>query len=646
MNLPRGRTSFAFLLLTVLLVPLLAACGGTPSTQNGATTGPAATTGGAATGATTGTSATTTGATTAATAGGATGATAAATTGTGATAAATTGAGATQTATTGATAGTTATTAAAGATTTGAVAPSTVSGKVLRVQQPVWPDTLDPQKASFSNEIGVLILNYEGLTRYDKDLKTVPAAAESWQYNKDDTQITFKLRPGLKYSDGSPLVAQDFVNAVYRTLDPRNPGDYQTSLNMIKGANAVINTAVPTDTAKLPGLFKALGVSAPDERTITFQLTQPTPYFHTLAGIWVMYPAKQSSVDKGGATWWENGALQVGNGPFQITKIDKSSNVIEFKANQNYWQGKPKLDGVLYRYITDLSVGLQAYKRGEIDIAVPDPNDVPTVKADAQLGKEYKEYPGACTFTLIMNLNKPPFNNKLVRQAFAYALDRDSYIRDALKGTEIKTLTWIPPGYPGYDPTENRFGFNPDKAKQLLAQAGFPNGQGLPPIKYSYGSGNPATATRVQFLAQVFQQYLGVTLTPDPVENTTLTRMRKTNATYPQMSGGGWCADYPDPQDWLSIYWQSSTDFAKTSGYKNADADKLMNQADVETNPTKRMQLYQQAQKLIIGDQGEIMLGNSKNYYLIKPNVTGFDFTPQDSDTPGQMTGLMNVTIK
>jgi oligopeptide transport system substrate-binding protein len=240
-------------------------------------------------------------------------------------------------------------------------ASSTGSGN-LRIAASIgtWPDTIAPQKSSFSNEIAILLLNYEGLTRFDKDLKTVPAAAEKWEYNQDGTQITFHLRDGLKYSDGSPLTAQDFVNAVYRTLDPHSPGDYQTSLSMIKGADAIMNTAVPTDEAKLADLNKALGVKAVDDKTIVFDLIQPTPYFHTLAGIWVMYPAKQELIDKGGEQWYEDPANQLGNGPFQISSIDKASNLITFKANENYWAGKPKLSTVEFTYIQDLSVALRA----------------------------------------------------------------------------------------------------------------------------------------------------------------------------------------------------------------------------------------------------------------------------------------------
>ncbi|MFN8502118.1 peptide ABC transporter substrate-binding protein [Kouleothrix sp.] len=599
MKKPNQRNRLIFALLLALLLPILAACGGGGETPAGSTGEQA---------------------TSAAPAGGETAATAEP--------AATAAGSADATAAPGAGGGS--------------------AGNVLRVAASTgtWPDTLDPQKASFSNEIAVLQLNYEGLTRYDKDLKTVPAAAEKWEYNSDATQVTFHLRDGLKYSDGSPLTAQDFVNAVYRTLDPHSPGDYQTSLFMIKGADAIINTEVPTDEAKLPDLQKALGVKATDDKTITFDLAQPTPYFHTLAAIWVMYPAKQDLVSKGGETWYEDAANQIGNGPWQISSIDKSGNKIEFKANENYWGGKPKLDAVEYTYIQDLTVALQAYKNGEVDIMAPDPNDVPTIKSDATLSKEYTEYAGACTSTVSFNLSKPPFNNPKVREAFAYGFDRDGYVRDALKDTEIPTLTWIPPGYPGYDKAENRFGYDPAKAKAALAEAGFADGKGLPEIKYTYNSNNPANQARAEYIVQMYQKSLGVTIVPDPVEGTTLTAMRKSNETYPMITTAGWCADYPDQQDWLSIYWHSSTSFARDTGYKNADVDKLLEQADVETDAAKRTQLYDQAQKLVIADVGEMMRSNTKNYYLIKPYVKGLEFTPQDSDVPGQQTGLFNVTIE
>ena len=526
-------------------------------------------------------------------------------------------------------------------------APTAGADNILRLAESTWPDTLDPQDSSFSNEIAVLILNYEGLTRFDKDLKTVPGAAEKWEYSADAKTVTFTLRDGLKYSDGSPLTSKDYAAAIKRSLDPRGTvGDYQGTFFMIQGAEDVIGTVVPTDEAKLPGLLDGLGIATPDDKTIQFTLTQPTPYFHTLTGIWVSYPAKDDLVTAGGETWWEDAANQIGNGPFQITTIDKASNLIEYKANENYWGGKPKVDGVQYKYIDDLAVALQAYKNGEVDVITPDPNDVPGIKSDPALGKEYNEYAGACTLTVNFNLTKAPFDNQKVREAFAYGFDREAYIRDALKDTEVKTLTWIPPGYPGYDSSEKRFDFDATKAKAALAEAGFPEGKGLPEIKWSYSSNNPANQPRVEYIIQMYQKSLGINIVADPVEGTTLVNLRKSVETYPQILTGGWCADYPDQQNWLSIYWHSRTNFAANTGYKNAEADKLMDAADIEIDPAKRADLYQQAQLLIVGDAAEIMRSNTKNTFLIKPAIKGMDFTPQDSDLPGLITGLLNVTIE
>ncbi|MCG8346539.1 MAG: peptide ABC transporter substrate-binding protein [Chloroflexales bacterium] len=524
--------------------------------------------------------------------------------------------------------------------------PNTPEGNVLRISYAVFPDALNPQTSSFSQEIATLALNYEGLTGLDKDLQTVPAAAESWEYNEDSTEITFKLRAGLSYSDGSPLTAQDFVNAVRRTLSPIAPGDYQTIISMIQGANEIISTQIPTDTETLPDRFEALQAIAVDDTTLTFKLTQPTPFFHTLASMWMFFPAKQDLVEAGGETWWETASNQIGNGPFQFTNIDIQNQVIEYVANENYWQGRPQLDGVTIRVIEDLTVAFQAYQNNEIDMFEPDPNDVPTIKADPQLSQELLEYPGSCTLAIGFNLTKPPFDNLKVRQAFSTALDREGITRDAYKETYVPTLTWIPPGFPGYDEGETRFAFNPDQAKQLLADAGFPNGEGLPEVKFSYNSNNPANQARAEYIIQSLQASLGVTVLPDPVEGTTLTGLRKSVETHPAMLIGGWCADYPDPQNWLSVYWKSSENFAKNIGYANADADQLMNEADITQDEATRMDLYQQAQNLIIEDIGHAMLMNNLNVYMVKPHVKGLDLTPQDSTFPGQETALINATIE
>src|SRR5215204_5359105 len=167
-------------------------------------------------------------------------------------------------------------------------------GKVLRVMQDTYPDVVDPQKSSFGIEIAVLALPYEGLTRLDTNLETVPAAAESWEYNEDATQITFHLREGLKYSDGSPLTAENFRYAVERTCDPVTAGEYQSILFEIVGCAEFAGLSANEEgeareytPEEYEEARSALGANALDDRTLQIDLTNPAPYYHTIAYTWV-----------------------------------------------------------------------------------------------------------------------------------------------------------------------------------------------------------------------------------------------------------------------------------------------------------------------------------------------------------------------
>lgn len=508
-----------------------------------------------------------------------------------------------------------------------------------------WPVTLDPQKVGGS-ELSVMRLGYEGLTRLNQQLETVPAAAERWEYSPDNRSITFVLRDNLTYHDGSPLTAQNFVYAAQRALDPRDPGAYQHVLGMITGADAVINTSVPTDEAQLEQRFNELGIEVLDDQTLRFSFDQPTPYFHTLASLWVMYPVKQAAVEAGDP-WYAEAANHASNGPWVFSRIDEPSNIIEFVPNERYWQGRPKLDGLNIRFFLDPAEALEAYKQGEVDVTLPDASDVPAIRADPTLNAEYNESPGACTLVTTFNQTKPPFDNQQVRAAFAYAFDRVSLMREAYQDTMLPTTTWIPPGAPGYDPDDQQYAFDPAKAKQALAEAGYPDGAGFPTVAITYPSEIPAAQERIEYLVDMYQKHLGVTLALEPIDYDSLGELVFDPTTHPAMLfDTGWCADYPDPQNWLSVYWHSSAPWAAGPGYASQQFDTLVDAADVEANPIKRMELYQQAQRQLTADLPGIFYANTKNSYLIKPYVQNMAITPQDSALAGEITGFLNVSLK
>ncbi|HEY1012475.1 MAG TPA: peptide ABC transporter substrate-binding protein, partial [Herpetosiphonaceae bacterium] len=477
------------------------------------------------------------------------------------------------------------------------------AGNILRVHQITYPDVFDPQKSSFSGEIVILSQNYEGLTRLDGDLKTVPAAAEKWEYNADATVITFTLRSGLKYSDGSPLTAANFAYAASRTCDPNTAGEYQSILFDIAGCADFASTAV-TDTAGLETTKAALGVKAVDDTTLVINLVQPAPYFHTVASLWVMYPAKQELIEKGGENWWQSAENHIGNGPFQISKITEDQEV-DFVANKNYWNGAPKLDGLKYIYVADPAVALEAYKAGQLDTYIIDPSQIPALQDDASLKAEYLSYPAATTQGLQFNHTLPPFDDAKVREAFAYAFDRETYCAVIRNGDCQPTLTWIPQGIPGFDDTEDRFAFDADKAKAALAESKY--AAAMPEITLAYNSDSAANKERHEFIAKSFQETLGIEVKLNPMPGKDLSAARKDFKTAPQMFLGGWIGDYPDPQNWLSVYWRSDA-FASRVGYGNKEADELMKVGDTSTDPAERIKAYQAAQKLIVGDVAMVMV--------------------------------------
>jgi oligopeptide transport system substrate-binding protein len=522
-------------------------------------------------------------------------------------------------------------------------------GKVLRVHQDTYPDVVDPQKSSFAIEIAVLALPYEGLTRLDTNQETVPAAAESWEFNEDATQITFHLRPDLKYSDGSALTAENFRYAVERTCDPVTAGEYQSILFEIVGCaefaglsaddegNPVEYTPEEYEAAR-----SALGAKALDDRTLQLDLTNPAPYYHTIAYTWVFYPVKKEMVEKDPDNWWKSAENHIGNGPFRVTGIDEDQRWT-FEANDNYWQGRPKLDGIEYIYIEDATVALEAFRAGDLDMATIEAPQIPEVQADPELSEQFVSYPLGATYNLAMNLTQEPFTDKKVREAFSYAMDRETLCGEIRSGNCAPTLTWIPPGIAGAIETD-KYGFDPDAAVQALAESSYGGPEGLPEITIVYNSDISGRAEEVEWIAGEIRDILGVELTIEPVDGTTQIALRKDVKTHPQLLYfGGWIQDYPDPQNWLSVFWTCDATFAQRVGYCNEEFDALTDQGDTTIDPDERITFYEQAGEILVNDVPGPFLFNDIGNFVVNPNVTGYTPTATEVQWPGQMSSLMTL---
>jgi oligopeptide transport system substrate-binding protein len=521
-------------------------------------------------------------------------------------------------------------------------------GKILRVHHIGYPDVVDPQKSSVGNEIDILALAYEGLTRLNANQETVAAAAVSWEYNDDATQLTFHLRDGLLYSDGSPLTAENFRYAAERTCDPNTAGDYQYVLTDIVGCddfaalatdaegNAREFTAEEYEAAKA-----ALGVRALDELTLQFDLAQPAPYFHTIAGLWVLYPVKQEIVAADPDNWWQTAANHIGNGPFKVTGIDVDQRWT-FAANDTYWQGRPLLDGIEYLYIDDVQVAIEAYRAGELDIVVLDATQTPVVQNDPELSPAFVSYPLAGTHYLAMSLDQEPFNDQKVREAFSYAIDRVTLCQEVMSGTCAPTLSFMPPGTPGSIETD-AFGFNPDAARQALAESSYGGPENLPEIRLFYNSDFEDRAQQSEWLAGEFRDILGVELVLEPTEGATLVSLRGDRTSYPQlMYFGSWYQDFPDPQNWLSSVYTCDSSLNQF-GYCNEEFDRLTQEGDSTGNPAERNQFYEQAGQILVADVPGPFLYNPTGTFIVSPAVTGYTPAANEFQWPGSNGSLMTL---
>lgn len=530
---------------------------------------------------------------------------------------------------------------------TGAMAQD--GGKVLRVHHVTYPDVVDPQKSSFTNEIDILTLAYEGLTRLDQNQETVPGAAESWEYNDDATQITFTLRPDLMYSDGTPLTAENFRYAIERNCDPVTAGEYQSILFEIVGcaefAGLTIDEAGEAreyTPEEYEAARAALGVTVVDDSTLQIEMTQPAPYYHTVASLWVLFPVKKEIVDADPDNWWKSAENHIGNGPFNVTGVAEDQEWT-FEANENYWQGRPKLDGIDYVYVEDSSVALEAYRAGDLDIVQLEPPQIPEVEADPDLAAAMVSYPAAGTNDLSMNLALEPFNDKKVREAFSYAVDRETLCAEVRSGDCTPTLTWIPEGIPGAIETD-QFGFDPEAAVQALAESSYGGPENLPEIKFYFNSDVSGRGEQVEWMAGQFRDILGVEVVIEPTDGTTLTALRKDSTTHPQLFyPGGWYQDYPDPQNWLSVFWTCDSTFAERVGYCNEEFDRLADLGDTTIDQAERIAYYEQAGQILIDDVPGPFLLNPLQLFVVNPAVTGYTPMASEIEWPGSFGSLMTI---
>jgi len=504
-----------------------------------------------------------------------------------------------------------------------ATAPAAASGGVLR-----WSleginelPALDPPLAGASQSVGVISLVFEGLVRLDSDLNIAPAGAESWDVKDGGKTFIFHIRQGLKFANGDPVTAEDFSYSLNRAFSPDfangNAGYY---LSNIVGSGDVTGGKATSVS----------GVKVIDPQTLEIDLQIPSVYFLYQLTFPASFVVSKKAVEANPSSWTDSA---YGTGPFMV-KEWKHNQSITLVPNPNYWLGKPQLEEINLPFIQDPATALKLYQTGELDImgTYNFPTDqISALASDPafhQLNQFFVAYIG-------FNNAKPPFNDVRVRQAFAKAVDKKTLIDKVLEGAVVQADTIIPPGMPGFNAESAKIQqLNLDEAKKLLAEAGFPGGQGFPKVALSINNQDPNFPKIAAALQQMWKEALGVEVEINTEElskfndDLTATANDPTSATALAFFISVWGADYPDPQNFVSQQLRSGV--GNNNGhYSNAEFDKLVDQADVEADLPKRLPLYQQAEQIALTEVGWLPLYYGKANLLIRPTVNGLVVTPQ-----------------
>jgi oligopeptide transport system substrate-binding protein len=487
------------------------------------------------------------------------------------------------------------------------------------------PDSTDPQYGTFTNEIAVAELVFEGLMTFDAATsKPIPAAAaKAPELSADGLRLKYTLKDGLKYSDGTALTAAHFEYSWKRACDPTAAGDYAFVVYYVVGCEAynTMNTKTAT-AAELAAARAKVAVKALNDKELEFTLTAPTPFFVPITALWIGWPARESDIKKGGDKWTEP-ATYIGNGPFKLTEWKHNEKMV-FERNDGY-RKKIQIKKITYQMINDASVAFAAYRAGEMDIVGVTAPDLRAVDNDAELKAQVVDNNGTCTNYYGMNTRRPPFDDPSIRMAFAKSFDRTALMKDVVQIGKVADGGFIPPSMPGYDNTDTTQKYDVPAAKALLEKGSAASKAGLTGLKYTY-SATPINKTRAEWVQAQWKTNLGVTIELDPVQSTAYTALFKKGKDSPQLFLLGWCADFPDQQNWHTTVWATGGFSAARTGYSSKPFDDIVQKADIETDTKKRDDMYNQAGKLLSGDAPAAWAWYSGSKVLLKPYVKGVAF--------------------
>ena len=520
---------------------------------------------------------------------------------------------------------------------TGEESTGTASG--FTVQLGANPETLDPALNSAIDGANTLITVFEPLLLIDENNEVIPGQAESYTVSEDGLTWTFTMRDGLKWSDGSDLTAKDFEYSFKRLAAPDTAAPYaETVVGMIDGyADATGNPDKETGEMTTEPDFDALNVVASEDgKTLTVTLSYPCAYFDKLAAFAAMSPVQQATVEANGDAWCTEPDTYICNGPYYISDWVPSERIVLTK-NPNYVGGwdssKIVSDTITLLLLEDSSASYAAYNSGEAQLIKDVPTDEIPSLTKAEDGGDFYVDTILGTYYISLNDQKEPFTDPNVRKALSLAIDRDYVANTIMQGTYTPAYNLVGPGIVDesgmfYDNANggktyisDDYEANLEAAKQALADAGYPNGEGFPTIEYSTNDAGYHTPV-AEYLQQAWGE-LGITVNINKVEWASFTPLRRAGDY--DASRNGWVMDYNDPSNMIELF---TTGNGNNDGkYSNAEFDAAIEASKVADKSVHFQKLHE-AEDILMNDYACIPVAYYNDFWLQSPSLKGTWHSP------------------
>ncbi len=496
-------------------------------------------------------------------------------------------------------------------------APAVSVGKQGGVFRRTWsdPPTLDPALVTDTTSAGLAVEIFSGLVAFNTDLELVPDIAERWDVSPDGLRYTFYLRPEAKFHDGKPITANDFKWSLDRAANPDTGSPVaDTYLNDIIGVDAVLEGRATSIS----------GVKVIDDHTLQIEIDLPKAYFLAKLTYPTAYVLDRENVESGGRSWTDS---PNGSGPFKLKEYRVGERIV-LERNENYYRTPANVDSILMNLAGGQAMAM--YENDEIDIVGVGLLNLPRVlDPDGDLNKDLVVAPPDFTVSYIgFNSTMHPFKDSKFRQALNHAINKELIAEDVLSGLVVPAYGPLPPGFPGHNESLEGLRYDPELARRLLAESDYPtlSDEDKRIVITVPGTGG-TIGLDLEVILQMWESELGVSVEIQQVEWATYLEDLQ-DAKFQAFAGLGWEADYPDPQDFLDILFHSESS-TNHGLYSNSAVDAVLEEARTEPDVARRMELYREAEQMIVSDAAWVPLWYAgERYVLIKDHVNDYRVTP------------------